>query len=259
MQVDSINLSSSPARTPAPQGPSAFAPHSAACKTATGCATCPLRAACAPEDLASNELEQLDSAFLTMRSVRRGETLFRARDPFQSLYAVRTGSFKTVVMQRDGRAQVTGFHIPGEPLGLDGIGAREHKDEAIAMEDSTVCILPLDRLESMCQGSRIVQRHLFQLMSDEIVRELRLLTMLGTMTAEQRLASFLLDFAARQRSRGYSGTQFNLKMGREEIGSFLGIALETVSRMFARFHRDGLVESSGKQVSILDPEGLSRI
>ncbi|WP_028222413.1 helix-turn-helix domain-containing protein [Paraburkholderia oxyphila] len=228
-------------------------------RAASRCSTCSLRAVCMPSDLTSMELQQLDTVVLTTRHVHRGEALFRTHDAFQSLYAVRTGSFKTVVMHRDGREQVTGFQIPGEPLGLDGVCTGTHNCEAIALEDSTVCIIPFGQFESLCRESRRMQRHLYQLMSGEIVRESSLMMLLGTMTAEQRLASFLLDLAARFRTRGYSGAQFNLKMSREEIGCFLGMKLETVSRMFSRFHRDGLVQPSGKQIRIVDAEGLARV
>ncbi|WP_322053145.1 helix-turn-helix domain-containing protein [Paraburkholderia bannensis] len=225
----------------------------------TRCSTCSLRAVCMPADLSGIELRQLDTVVLTTRHVRRGEALFRTHDVFQSLYAVRTGSFKTIVMHRDGREQVIGFQIPGEPLGLDGVCSGTHCCEAIALEDSTVCIIPFAQFESLCRESRRMQRHLYYLMSSEIVRESSLMMMLGTMTAEQRLASFLLDLAARFRARGYSSAQFNLKMSREEIGCYLGLKLETVSRMFSRFHRDGLVEPKGKQIHIVDAQALARV
>jgi len=231
-------------------------PHNAA---VSRCSACALRAVCMPPDLSSAEFQQLDAIVFTTRTVRRGEALFRTHDGFQSLYSVHTGSFKTVVMHRDGHEQIVGFHIPGEPLGLDGVCSGMHNCEAIALEDSTVCIIPFAQFESLCHDSPRMQRHLYRLMSSEIVRESSLMMLLGTMTAEQRLASFLLDLAARFKARGYSGVQFNLKMSREEIGCFLGIKLETVSRMFSRFHRDGLVEPKGKQIRIVDPEGLAHV
>lgn len=223
------------------------------------CSNCSLRGVCVPADLTAAELEKLDSVVCTTRPVRRGDALFRTHDAFHSIYAVKTGSFKTVVMHRDGREQVTGFQIPGEPLGLDGVCSGRHNCEAVALEDSTVCIIPFAQLESICRESRRMQHYLYQLMSGEIVRESGLMMLLGTMSAEQRLASFLLNLSARFRARGYSGAEFNLKMKREEIGCFLGIKLETVSRMFSRFQRERLVEPSGKQIRIVDPEGLARV
>lgn len=223
------------------------------------CSICSLRTVCMPTDLTDTEFQQLDNVVLTTRHVRRGEALFRTDDEFQSIYAVRTGSFKTIVMHRDGGEQVTGFQIPGESLGLDGICSGEHCCDAIALEDSTVCIIPFSQLESFCRDSRSMQRHLYHLMSGEIVRESSLMMLLGTMTAEQRVAAFLLDLASRFRARGYSSSQFNLKMSREEIGCFLGLKLETVSRMFSRFQREHLVEPNGKQIRVVDPEGLARV
>ncbi len=239
--------------------PQSIVREAASRQPATRCSTCSLRVVCMPPDLTSSELQQLDTVVLTTRNVHRGETLFRAHDAFQSLYAVRTGSFKTVVMHRDGREQVTGFQIPGEPLGLDGVCSGTHNCDTIALEDSTVCIIPFGQLETFCRESRRMQRHLYQLMSGEIVRESSLMMLLGTMTAEQRLATFLLDLAARFQARGYSGAQFNLKMSREEIGCFLGMKLETVSRMFSRFRRGGLVKPNGKQIRIVDLEGLAGV
>ncbi|HTH60868.1 MAG TPA: helix-turn-helix domain-containing protein [Paraburkholderia sp.] len=223
------------------------------------CSTCSLRHVCLPDQLTAAEMAKLDALICTTRHVRRGEALFRTHDTFHSLYAVRTGSFKTVVMHRDGHEQVTGFQIPGEPLGLDGVYSGSHDCEAIALEDSTVCIIPFVQLEQMCRESAPMQRHLHRLMSGEIVRESALMMLLGTMTAEQRLASFLLNLSGRFRARGYSPAEFNLKMKREEIGCFLGIKLETVSRMFSRFQRERLVEPDGKQIRIVDPEGLAKI
>jgi len=223
------------------------------------CSSCALRGACLPADLSAAELERIDALVCTTRPVRRGEALFRAHDEFQSLYAVRTGSFKTVIMHRDGHEQITGFHIAGDPLGLDGISSGMQSCEAVALEDSSVCVIPFGQLEAVCGESRRMQRHLYHLLSAEIVRESGLMMLLGTMTAEQRLASFLLDLAARFRLRGYSGAEFNLKMSRDEIGGFLGIKLETVSRMFSRFLREGLVKTQGRQIRILDAEKLAQV
>jgi len=223
------------------------------------CSSCALRGVCLPADLSAAELERIDALVCTTRPVRRGEALFRAHDEFQSLYAVRTGSFKTVIMHRDGHEQITGFHIAGDPLGLDGISSGMQSCEAVALEDSSVCVIPFGQLEAVCGESRRMQRHLYHLLSAEIVRESGLMMLLGTMTAEQRLASFLLDLAARFRLRGYSGAEFNLKMSRDEIGGFLGIKLETVSRMFSRFLREGLVKTQGRQIRILDAEKLAQV
>jgi len=212
-----------------------------------------------PQGLSPLEMERLDSIICSTRMVKHGEALYRANDPFQSIYAVRAGSFKTVVMHRDGREQVTGFQLAGDTLGLDGVGAGHHGCDAIAIEDSSVCIIPFGLLEVLCREVKPVQQHVHKLMSTEIVRESVLMMLLGTMSAEQRVAAFLLNLSGRLKARGYSSAEFNLRMTREEIGSYLGMKLETVSRMFSKFQKEGLVDARGKQIRILDSNGLAEL
>ena len=226
---------------------------------ASRCSKCAMRALCMPPDLSTAELARLDTLICSTRSVKRGDALYRAGDTFQSIYAVRAGSFKTVVMHRDGREHVTGFQIPGEALGLDGVGAAHHSCDAIALEDSAVCIIPFAQLEAICQEIKPMQHHIYQMMSSEIVRESSQMMLLGTMTAEQRVATFLLNLSRRFKARGFSAAEFHLRMTRAEIGCYLGMKLETVSRMFSKFQRERLVDANGKTIRIVDPEGLARV
>ncbi|KVD88024.1 Crp/Fnr family transcriptional regulator [Burkholderia ubonensis] len=228
-------------------------------RTTSRCSSCALRTACMPQELTPEDFARVDAMICTSRHVKRGETLYRAGDMFNSIYAVRTGSFKTVMLHRDGDEQVTGFQIVGESLGLDGVHTGRHNGDAIALEDSTVCIIPFGQLEQMCREVRTMQHHVYQLMSGEIVRESALMLLLGTMTAEQRVAAFLLNLSARFKARGYSAAEFVLRMTRDEIGEYLGMKLETVSRMLSKFQRKGIVAAQGKQIRIVDSEGLSRI
>jgi CRP/FNR family transcriptional regulator len=223
------------------------------------CSTCAMRTLCLPPQLSAAEYGRLDSIICTTRHIRQGDSLFRTGDGFQSLYAVRVGSFKTMVMHRDGREQVTGFQIAGETLGMDGIANSHHTCDAIALEDSVVCIIPYGQLQNVCSELKSMQQYLYQMLGSEIVRESSQMLLLGTMSAEQRLAHFLLNLATRFRARGYSGSEFNLRMTREEIGCYLGIKLETVSRMFSRFQRDALVETHGKRVRIVDADRLALV
>lgn len=193
-----------------------------------------MRSLCLPVQLTPSEFGRLDTIICATRHVRQGDTLFRADDDFQSIYAVRAGSFKTVMMHRDGREQVTGFQIAGETLGMDGIGNGHHCCDAIALEDSVVCIIPFGQLETACREMKSMQHYLYQMLSSEIVRESSQMLLLGTMSAEQRVAQFLLNLSARFKARGYSASEFHLRMTREEIGCYLGMKLETVSRMFSR-------------------------
>ena len=205
------------------------------------------------------DLNRLDAILSTTRKVRRGEVLYRANDQFNSIYTVRVGCFKTVVTHRDGGEQVTGFQLAGETLGLDGVFAERHNCDAIALEDSEASVIRFALLVSLCREVSSMQHHLLRLMSGEIVRESGLLLMLGTMSAEQRVAAFLLDISDRMKAQGYSPKEFNLRMTRQEMGSYLGIELETVSRMFSKLQKRGLVDVQGKEIRIVDRLGLSRM
>ncbi len=259
-ELDAVLAPASPAMRAATVVP--IHPVARADKTpqrASRCSTCAMRALCMPAELSAAELARLDAIICATRSVKRGDTLYRAGDAFHSIYAVRAGSFKTVVMHRDGREHVTGFQIPGEALGLDGVGAGQHSCDAIALEDSAVCIIPFAQLEVICREVKPMQHHIYQMMSSEIVRESSQMMLLGTMSAEQRVATFLLNLSRRFKARGFSAAEFHLRMTREEIGCYLGMKLETVSRMFSKFQRERLVHANGKTIRIVDPEGLARV
>ncbi|MEO8751090.1 MAG: helix-turn-helix domain-containing protein [Casimicrobiaceae bacterium] len=191
--------------------------------------------------------------------LRKGEALFRAGEKFTSLYAVRSGSCKTVLPGDDGHDQVAGYHMAGDIIGTDGIGADRHDCEAIALEDMETCAMPFERLEDFAREDIPFQRSLNRLLSREITRERRITLILGTMHADQRLATFLLDLAQRYQERGYSSVEFVLRMTREEIGSYLGLKLETVSRLFSRFHEEGLIQVHGRVVKLIDRVALKRI
>ena len=223
------------------------------------CSNCNLRELCLPIGISGPQLEQLDSMVSVRRSVSRGGALFRAGDPFQSLYAVRAGFFKTCVAAEDGRDQVTGFQMAGELLGLDGIATDRHSVDAVALEDSMVCVIPFRQLEDLSRELTDLQRHFHKIMSREIVRDHGVMLLLGSMRAEERLAAFLLNLTKRLQARGFSSSSLVLRMTREEIGSYLGLKLETVSRTFSKFQDEGLLDVKQRQIQVLDPQGLSRL
>ncbi|TDP74432.1 fumarate/nitrate reduction transcriptional regulator Fnr [Roseateles toxinivorans] len=223
------------------------------------CSSCNLRELCLPVGLNKTDLDQLDTLVETRRSVARGETLFRTGDSFQSLYAVRTGFFKTCVSSEDGRDQVTGFQMAGELLGLDGISTERHACDAVALEDSQVCVIPYEQLESLSREFGDLQRQFHKIMSREIVRDHGVMLLLGSMRAEERLAAFLLNLTQRLQARGFSASSLVLRMTREEIGSYLGLKLETVSRAFSKFQEQGLLEVKQRQIRILDQAGLQAL
>jgi CRP/FNR family transcriptional regulator len=223
------------------------------------CSKCSLRHVCLPVGLSETDLCQLDGLVRMHRAVKRGEALYRTAQPFESLFAVRAGSFKTLILHGDGREQVTGFQMGGELLGLDGIGTEHHTCEAIALEDSSVCVIPFHMLEQLSHEVSSIQRQVHRIMSQEIVREHGVMMLLGSMRAEERLATFLLNLSQRLLARGYSPSEFNLRMTRDEIGSYLGMKLETVSRTFSRFQEIGLLAAQQKQIRILDIAGLQKV
>ncbi len=223
------------------------------------CSSCNLRELCMPVGLNPDELARLDSVISTRKRIKRGQSLFSNGDRFASLYAVRSGFFKTCVTSADGRDQVTGFQMTGEILGLDGIVNDHHSCDAVALEDAEVCVLPFDRIESLSREFRALQHHVHKIMSREIVREHGVMLLLGSMRAEERLAAFLLNLVQRLHSRGFSQSELVLRMTREEIGSYLGMKLETVSRTFSKFVEEGIIEVKQRYVQIKDTEALRKL
>ena len=223
------------------------------------CSNCNLRELCMPMGLSGSDLGKLDELVATRRKVKRGAALFSNGDPFSALYAIRTGFFKTCIATEDGRDQVTGFQMAGEIIGLDGIVNDQHTCDAVALEDAEVCVMPFDRLEEISREINVMQHHVHKIMSREIVREHGVMLLLGSMRAEERLAAFLLNLVQRLHARGFSQSELVLRMTREEIGSYLGLKLETVSRTFSKFADDGVVEVKQRYVRIVDTDALRAI
>ena len=223
------------------------------------CSGCKMRDLCMPAGLEPNEMDRIEEMVASRRSVKRGEAAFRTGERFSNLYAVRTGFFKTCVTSEDGRDQVTGFQMAGEIMGLDGIVNSQHTCDAIALEDAEICILPFEQIEKLSLEVRALQRHVHQIMSREIVRENGVMLLLGSMRAEERLAAFLLNLTERLQVRGFSSSELILRMTREEIGSYLGLKLETISRTFSKFVSDGVIEVQQRHVRILDTRALQAI
>jgi CRP/FNR family transcriptional regulator, anaerobic regulatory protein len=223
------------------------------------CTACALRGHCLGEGLDAEGLSQVDQLIAGRTRLRKGDTLFRAGERFTSLYAIRSGSFKTISLTEDAQDQVAGYHMAGEIIGIDGISNDQYACQAVALEDSEVCALPFDRLEALGRKHIRFQHNLHRLLAREIARQAKVMLLLGTMLAERRLAVFLLDLSNRYQARGYSSCEFVLRMTREEIGSYLGLKLETVSRLFSRFQREGLVQVQGRVVKLLDRASLKHL
>jgi CRP/FNR family transcriptional regulator, anaerobic regulatory protein len=222
------------------------------------CSNCNLRELCMPVGLQPEDLDKIDAVVAVRRKVKRGIPLFRNGEAFTSLYAIRTGFFKTCITTEDGRDQVTGFQMAGEIIGLDGIVNDHHTCNAVALEDAEVCVMPFDRIEELSREVIALQHHVHKIMSREIVREHGVMLLLGSMRAEERLAAFLLNLVQRLHARGFSRSELVLRMTREEIGSYLGLKLETVSRTFSKFVEDGTVEVKQRHVRILNTGALKQ-
>ena len=220
------------------------------------CSRCNLRELCMPAGLRPNELARIDELVAVRRTVRRGTPLFRNGEPFRSLFAIRTGFFKTCTTAQDGREQVTGFSMAGEIIGLDGIARDQHTCDAIALEDAEVCVMPFDAISEVSREVPALQHHVNRIMSREIVREHGMMLLLGSMRAEERLAAFLLNLVQRLHARGFSRSELILRMTRGEIGSYLGLKLETVSRTLSKFAESGVIEVRHRHLRIVDADAL---
>ncbi len=223
------------------------------------CSSCSLRELCLPAGIDARDMERIDSLVNHRRKLRRGEHLSRAGAPLVSLYAIRSGTMKSCVLHEDGREQVAGFHMMGDLLGLDAIGGGQHMCDTVALEDCEVCEIPFSGLEQLSRELPPLQHQLHRIMSREIVRDYGVMLLLGSMKAEERLAAFLLNLSQRFATRGYSASEFNLRMTREEIGSYLGLKLETISRVLSRFQQDRIIEVHHKHLRISDAERLRAI
>jgi CRP/FNR family transcriptional regulator len=223
------------------------------------CTNCSLRELCLPLGLSQEEMQELDGIITQARPIKRGEALYRAGEPFRSLYAIRLGFFKASVISEDGREQVTGFHMSGELMGMDAISTDVHTCDAIALEDSEVCELPFNDIEELSREIPLLQRHFHKVMSREIVRDHGVMLLLGNMKAEERLAAFLLNLSQRFAIRGYSSSSFHLRMTREEIGSYLGLKLETVSRTLSKFQDQGFIKVQNRLIELENIDSLRKL
>ncbi|KPK47933.1 MAG: transcriptional regulator [Thiotrichales bacterium SG8_50] len=223
------------------------------------CGECSLRDLCLPLDLDADDMRALEATIKSHRKLSKGEYLYKVGDPFRALFAIRTGSTKSCEIAADGSVQITGFHLPGELLGLDAISSEQHPCDVVALETTEICELPFEKLETLARELPSLQHQLLRLMSREIADEESQLLMLGRMKAEERLSVFLLSFSRRLQRLGNSSTVLHLPMSRQDLGEYLGLALETVSRLFSRFQEEKLITVQGRNVTLLDVERLKKI
>ena len=228
-------------------------------KVKIACTNCNLRELCLPKGLSSEEMDKIESMFSGHRRVKRNNMLISHGEIFSNLYIIRTGFFKIVAGSDGAQNQVTGFQTAGEIMGLDGIVNDQHTCDAIALEDSDVCTLPFNRIEKFAHEVKGLERHVYKILSQEIVRQNDVLFLLGSMDSTQRVASFLLNLIQRMHKRGLSKSELILRMSRIEIGSYLGMKFETVSRVFSKLNDQGIVDINNRHIHILDLDALRLI
>lgn len=223
------------------------------------CQNCGFSQLCLPFSLNEAELDKLDDIIQRKRPSHKGDHLFEAGKPLQALYAVRTGSFKTYTLTEQGEEQITGFHLPGDVIGFDAIGSQQHPSYAQALETAMVCEIPFHTLESLLDQLPKLRKQLMRLMSQDISGDQQMMLLLNRKTAEEKLAAFLTNLAQRFGNRGFSKKEFRLTMTRGEIGNYLGLTVETISRLLGRFHKDELIHVDGKLIVITNFEALSKV
>lgn len=224
--------------------------------SSVSCHDCSLSSVCLPLAVSPAQLDSLDDIMKRGRPLRRGEHLFRAADTFHSVYAVRSGALKTYALSEDGEEQVTGFYLPGEVVGMDGVSTNYHVSSAKALDTSSVCEIPFDTMEELSLRIPSLQHHFFSLMSQEIKADREVHMLLSKKSAEERIAALLLSLSARAAHRGLSDQHLRLPMARNDMANYLGLAVETVSRIFTRLHNTGVLRVEGREVDILDRDRL---
>lgn len=223
------------------------------------CASCRLNELCLPIALNKSEIHQLDEIVERNRPYKKGDHLYRQSDEFKSVYAVRSGSFKSYVLSDNGQGRVTGFYLPGEIIGMDGIASKHYANSTAALEHSSICEIPFSQLERLSHELPNMQHHFFAIMGNEIAKDQQIHTLLSSYTAEERTASFLLGLSSRYSRVSLSPTRFLLPMTRSDIGEYLGLTVETVSRIFTALQRKGLIDVNNREVELLDIEALRAI
>lgn len=222
------------------------------------CQNCSISELCLPFSLNSQELEDLDNIIDRKRPIHKGDQLFQDGEPMQSLFAIRSGTFKTFTVNEHGEEQITGFHLAGDLLGFDAIATSTHPSFAKALETSMVCEIPYETLDTLSNAVPKLKKQILRMMSTEIRSDQEMLTLLNRKNAEQRLATFISTLSMRYHARGLSSTEFRLSMTRSDIGNYIGLTVETISRLLNRFHKSGLIQVEGKLIKILDAEKLKK-
>jgi len=224
------------------------------------CARCRLSELCRPVKLERDARAALERVIRRRRTLKRGQYLFRTGEPYHAVSALCAGSAKSVTTHDDGSVQVLSFHFPGELVGLCGLGAQQHLCDAVALETCEVCEIPLGRLFEVVELSPAVRQFMYRLLGEELQHQhLLMQPLVGRTAASERLAAYLLSLVRRYENRGLPARDIRLSMSRHDIGNYLGIAKETVSRLLGRFQDDGLISVRARQLRVNDLARLAAL
>ncbi len=228
-------------------------------RSAINCQDCGFSQLCLPFSLNDTELTRLDDIIQRKKPLHKADMLFEAAQAQRCLYAIRTGSFKTFTLTDQGEQQITGFHLPGDIVGFDGLSKQLHPSYAEALETAMVCEIPLQNLDVLLDQLPRLRQQMMRLMSEDIQADQQMMLLLNRKTAEQKLATFLSQLGQRYASRGFSASQFRLTMTRSDIGNYLGLTVETISRLLSKLDKEQLIKVEGKLISITDQAALSKL
>lgn len=223
------------------------------------CGNCRLNTICLPISVHINDIDRVNEIVQRGKPLQKGTYLYRANEPFHAVYAVRSGAVKATTLTDSGSEQITGFYLPGEVVGMDGIAEDRYTNSVIALETSSICEIPFHRMEDLSLQIPSLQRHFFQLLSREITQDQQMIALLNKSSADTRLAAFLLSFSSRHSRRNLSATRFTLPMSRTDIGNFLGLTIETISRVFTRLQQRGVITAERKDINIVDIKALTAL
>ena len=222
------------------------------------CGNCRLNTICLPISLHIEDIDKLNSIIQRGKPLQKGDYLYRANEEFDSVYAIRSGAVKATSLSDNGNEQITGFYLPGEVVGMDGLADNRYTNSVVALETASVCEIPFHRMEELSLQIPSLQRHFFQLMSREITQDQKIITLLSKSSAEERVSALLLSISSRNSRRQLAANAFRLPMSRTDIGNYLGLTIETVSRIFSRLQKQGVISVDKKEIIVTDMDTLQK-
>ncbi len=223
------------------------------------CQDCSISQLCIPFSLSETELDQLDEIIERKKPIQKGQEIFKAGEELKSLYAIRSGTIKSYTITEQGDEQITAFHLAGDLVGFNAISNNCHPSFAQALETSMICEIPYETMDDLAGKMPKLRHQVMRLMSNEIKEDQEMILLLSKKNAEERLAAFLYNLSTRFSQRGFSHREFRLTMTRGDIGNYLGLTVETISRLLGRFQKANMLAVKGKYITILDHDSLKEL